>query len=151
MATTARQQRVADEIRKTVTTVLARYVNDPRLQWVSITDVVVSPDLGYARIYYSSLAETVGVAEIDQAFVRAAGLFKKQLSRAIRLRVTPELRFCYDDSLVYGKKMDNLIDQARDADAAVVDSRAQTDEQAEQEADHEKQAQDFNDGRKRLR
>ena len=145
MATTARIYRVSDEIQKTVTKVLAKDISDPRLKWVSITGVDVSKDLSAAKIYYSSLSDEISAEELDRAFDKAKGLFRKYISKEIHLRITPSIRFIYDASLFYGNKMDKLITEAR------LDDKQTIDHSDSEEDSIDNKNQKNKDGRKRLR
>ncbi|MFT6834690.1 MAG: ribosome-binding factor A [Francisellaceae bacterium] len=146
MATISRRHRVADEIQKTITKTLSREINDPRLKWVSITSVDVSGDLSYAKIYYSSLLDKASQEEMAVSFAKAKGLFRKCISREIKLRITPSISFIYDDSMVYGNKMDDLISKARSADEDLI---AQDDSSLDE--DHKEESPERKDGRERLR
>ena len=117
MATSARVQRVADEIQKTIILLLATKVRDPRLKLISITGVDVSKDLSSAKVFFSSINDEVDVAGILKAFNLATGFFRTSIARSINLRVAPKLRFFYDDSLVYGSRMEKLIAKARESDS----------------------------------
>ncbi|WP_119342882.1 30S ribosome-binding factor RbfA [Facilibium subflavum] len=128
MATTARVQRVADEIQKVIVALLAKKVRDPRLRWVSITGVDVSKDLSSAKVYFSSVDKDVQVNDLLKAFESAKGFFRSAVAKQINLRVAPSLRFIYDDSLAYGNKMADLIQKARKDDEKLI-----TSEDADQE------------------
>jgi ribosome-binding factor A len=112
--------RVSDEIQKTVTKVLSREIRDPRLQWVSVTGVEMSKDLSNAKVFFSNLSDDVDIASISQALERSKGLFRKHISKEIHLRITPDISFQYDESLIYGNKMDALITKARDEDKDII-------------------------------
>ncbi|MDC0534615.1 30S ribosome-binding factor RbfA [Francisellaceae bacterium] len=127
MANTARMHRVSDEIQKTVTKVLSREIRDPRLQWVSITGVDVSKDLSTAKVFFSNLSDNVDITSISQALERSRGLFRKYIAKEIHLRITPDISFHYDDSLIYGNKMDALITKARDEDKDIITDKNEND------------------------
>ena len=104
--------RISDAIQQTLVVVLRTKIRDPRLKWVSITDVEVSKDLRCAKVFFSMFPKT-HIQEILKAFEGANGFFRKQISKKINLRIVPNLTFFYDDSLAYGDKIDRLIYQAR--------------------------------------
>lgn len=120
MANTARLHRVADEIQKTLMNVLLKHLRDPRLQWISITSIEMTKDLSAARVYYSTLSDQTDVEAVQQALNKAKGLFRKHISKEIHLRGTPDLFFCYDDSIEYGYKMDSAIAKARTDDKSSI-------------------------------
>ncbi|WP_116963596.1 30S ribosome-binding factor RbfA [Fastidiosibacter lacustris] len=117
MASSSRVARVADEIQKIIVSLLVTKVRDPRLKWVSITAVDVSKDLSYAKVFFSSLNKEVKPEDIVKAFKSATGFFRTSLAKELHLRVAPALCFFYDDSLIYGNKMNELIEKARKEDA----------------------------------
>ena len=120
MANHSRVERVSDEVQKVIVTLLTTKVRDPRLQWVSITDVEMSRDLSYAKVYFSFLDQKTSEKEVLKAFESASGFFRSSLAKTLRLRVAPQLRFFYDDSLNYGNKMETLIKVARQEDETFI-------------------------------
>ena len=120
MATSSRVERVGDEIQKIIVSLLSIKIRDPRLQWISITGVEVSKDLSYAKVFFSSLNTEINPEQMVKAFDAAKAFFRSALARELRLRVAPDLRFFYDDSLAYGNKMNSLIEKARNEDAQFI-------------------------------
>ena len=117
-----RTERVRGHIRKEIAEMLLKQeIRDPRLTgFVSITDVRLSPDLQYATVYFSVVGgETVvtqgedgsvdHVQNCQEALSHAAGFIRGQLGRRIQLRHTPSLRFLPDNSLNYGRRIENLL------------------------------------------
>ena len=89
---------------------IQRQVRDPRLGFVTVTDVEVTPDLRLAHIYVSVMG---GDDEVKQALAglkSATGFFRHELSGALSLRFTPELSFRLDKSLEQGLHIDQLLD-----------------------------------------
>lgn len=120
MASGARVQRVADELQKLIVSALRTKVRDPRLQWVSVTEVEVSKDLSYAKVYFSSIQPDADIGQIEKAFIKSSGFFRSYIAKEIRLRVAPQLRFIHDNSLAYGQEMNALIAQARAEDQSFI-------------------------------
>lgn len=92
--------------------ILRDEVRDPRLQLLTITRVKLASDLGAATIFYSPLGEDPDEArkvELKQAMAAVAGFTRRQLSRRMKLRHTPELRFVLDDSIAEGSQTLALI------------------------------------------
>ncbi|PID34122.1 MAG: ribosome-binding factor A [Thiotrichales bacterium] len=107
----ARSERVAGQIRRDLSMLIREQVKDPRVGMVTLLDVNVSKDLAYAKVWFDVLdAEQSEVAE--KALNNAAGFLRRELGRGLKLRVTPELRFFYDDTQVKGNALSALIDQA---------------------------------------
>ncbi len=107
-----RLHRIGDEIQRIVGQLLVTEVNDPRLQFLSITSVDLSSDLSYAKIFYSSVEEKFNLTKTKEALAKASGFFRKRLAAEIDLRITPKLQFIYDSSLREGQRMSILIDAA---------------------------------------
>lgn len=83
---------------------------DPRVGFVTISGVEVSRDLAQAKIYVTVIEDSKVDVTID-ILNRAAGFFRKELAQRVQLRQTPQLRFIFDNSIVYGNKIDALINQ----------------------------------------
>lgn len=108
-----RVERVAEEVRAALASALLRDVQDPKLALVSINAVKMAPDLGHARVYWALVAPEVNpaaVAAAGKALDRAAGLLRRHVGQAVRLRVVPNLDFVYDESVERGRRLSALID-----------------------------------------
>ena len=105
------QRRVSDLIRTHLTNLLARKVNDPRLQMVTITDVTITPDAIRADVHFSVLGEAEAKAEAQAGLDSAAGWLRRELGRRLRLRNTPQLIFHYDPSLERGEHIASILDE----------------------------------------
>lgn len=116
MAINSRLNRISDAIKHSIITLLHKEVRDPRLKFISITSVEISKDLRYAKVYFSAHNPTFKIDNILQAFKTASGFFRTHISKKLYLRITPMLHFFYDNSLVYGSKMDKLIHRACNTD-----------------------------------
>ncbi len=104
-----RQERMADEIRD----LLARNfqggkLNDPRLEFVTITAVKLSADLQQATVYFRTYTDET-VESAKKGLASAAGFFRRQLGDALDIRRTPELKFQYDNSLENAAKIETLL------------------------------------------
>lgn len=108
MASNNRTRRIAEEIRKIVSTMLINGIKDPRItSMVSVTDVEVTSDLSYAYIYVSILG---GDEESTlEGLKSACGYIRREVGKNIKIRHTPEIIFKVDDSLLKGMYMDQLI------------------------------------------
>ena len=108
MASNNRTRRIAEEIRKIVSTMLINGIKDPRINsLVSVTDVEVTSDLSYAYIYVSILG---GDEESTlEGLKSACGYIRREVGKSIKIRHTPEIIFKIDDSLLKGMYMDELI------------------------------------------
>ncbi len=106
-----RSDRVAQELQKEVALILQREVKDPRIGMVTVSDVEVSSDLAYAKIFVTFLFDhdESAIENGMQGLHKAAPYIRSLLAKAMRLRIVPELRFVYDRSLVEGMRMSNLV------------------------------------------
>lgn len=106
-----RSDRVAQELQKEVAVILQREVKDPRIGMVTVSDVEVSKDLAYAKIFVTFLfdQDEVAVEQGMKGLEKAAPYIRSLVGKAMRLRIVPELRFIYDQSLVEGMRMSNLV------------------------------------------
>lgn len=110
--TRPRPQKVADLIQRELSDILRRELRDPRVGMVTLTAVDVSPDFSHARVLYTCLDRT-HAEEAARGLLRAAGFLRSQLARRIKLYVTPQLRFEYDESIERGDRLHRLIDSVR--------------------------------------
>jgi ribosome-binding factor A len=109
-----RTDRVADHLQRELASLLQFEVRDPRIGMVSITGVDVSKDLGYARVYCTVLGkEDASQAEESMsALNKAVGFMRSQLSRDSTMRMVPQLRFYFDNSVGHGAYLEDLIERA---------------------------------------
>ena len=119
MAKNYRLGRLGEEIRKTVGMMLLTELKDRRLQgrMISVSDVEVSSDGSYATVYLSVMGRNIESGaqeeekkEILTAMKSAAGLIRREIGRAVKVRHVPELTFKIDSSLEYGRHMSKVID-----------------------------------------
>jgi ribosome-binding factor A len=113
MKSTPRQERVADQIRDVVAQAILRDVSDPRLARVHVQAVRLTPDLSQARVFWTCLIPQDDTAVQRQAFGRAldkaAGFFRQQLGKELRLRIVPQLSFEFDTSVERGRAMEAVL------------------------------------------
>lgn len=118
-----RSTRVAEQLRREVGQLLRTSVKDPRAQGASVTEVEVSKDVSYARVYFSQLEDAPEqVKETEKVLNNAAGFLRRELGQIMRMRHVPELKFIYDHSIAEGARMDALISKARERDRQSGDS-----------------------------
>jgi ribosome-binding factor A len=104
-----RAVRIAERIRKELSELLIKEINDPRLQGISITDVEVDRELAYATIYFSSIEGSSRVEEIQAGLEHAQGFLRSELAQRIELRVFPRLRFRYDPTFERAENIERLF------------------------------------------
>lgn len=109
----SRTQRVAQEMQKEIAIILQSEIKDPRVGMTTVSGVEVSRDLAYAKVFVTFLNENTPeqVKTGVQALQDAAGFIRSLLGKGMRLRVVPELTFAFDNSLVEGIRIANLLSQ----------------------------------------
>lgn len=112
MANQQRLRRVADQIQRELSGLLRAELKDPRVGMITLTGVEVSPDLAHAKIFFTTLGDSEGLARTETGLRRAAGFLRSELGHRLKLRVTPELRFVHDASVERGVRLSRLIDDA---------------------------------------
>ena len=112
MANSQRLRRVADQIQRELSDLLRTELKDPRVGMITLTGVEVSPDLAYAKVFFTALGDAQALARTEAGLQRAAGFLRTHLARRVKLRVTPELRFLHDVSVERGVRLSKLIDDA---------------------------------------
>jgi ribosome-binding factor A len=117
-----RQRRVSDELRVQLAELLMHEIKDPRLGFVTVTEVRVSPDLSHARVFISILGGEDEEQSALEALGSAKGFLRREIGRRVRLRHTPELHFEVDRTLDHSDRIEELLLEAalpeQDADAA---------------------------------
>ncbi len=105
-----RPERVAQLMKREVAQILARDLRDPRLSsLVSVTDVEVTQDLSFARVYVSVLEGGMDRDRAIRTLQRAAGFVRHELAPRLGLREVPELRFVLDTSIERGARVEDLL------------------------------------------
>jgi ribosome-binding factor A len=105
-----RQRRGGELIKDVLAEALIRDVSDPRLGFVTITDVVPSPDFAAATVYFTTLTKNQREPS-RRALESARGLLQSRVGRAMRTRNTPHLEFVYDTQQDQARRISRLIDQ----------------------------------------
>jgi ribosome-binding factor A len=127
--TTNRPARVAEEFRHELGAILARGIKDPRVTgFVTITGAKMSPDLKEITVYLSIHAEEKERERTLEGLRAAATFLQREVSRNLRLRYTPHLRFVYDESVARGDRIERLLKEAKAKDAGAPAPVADDDE-----------------------
>ena len=119
MADPARARRVADRIHKTVAQVLERRIKDPRLGFVTITDVRVTGDLQQATVFYTVYGTEGERRRSASALKSATGLIRSEVGKALGIRLTPTIRFQLDSLPTTARSIEDALAQAQARDAAI--------------------------------
>ena len=119
-----RPLQVADRIKEIIANALESRVKDPRLGFVTITDVRVTGDLQQASIFYTVLGDNASREASAAALSSAKGMLRSEVGRALGLRITPSIEFFLDGMSDSASAMNVLIDQMHKADAELAKLRA---------------------------
>ncbi len=117
-----RTERISNLIKHELAEAVTKNLCDPRIGFVTITEVRMSDDLKYARVFYSVIGNSEQCMETQKGLEEARGYLQHHLAQALKLRFTPLLSFAYDPTLEEGGKIDTIIDQIHTKDAS--ESRA---------------------------
>lgn len=112
----ARADRVGVLIQRALSDILKKEIKDPRLKMSCVTEVKLSRDLKYARIFFSAPEGEKNQRDASAGFAQAKGFIKKKLAEELELRYMPEIRFEYDTSFDYGAHIDKLLKAIRAED-----------------------------------
>ena len=104
-----RPERVGEVIRQAVGAFLASEVRDPRIGFVTVTGVKVSPDLSHATVWVSVMGSDEERQRSLEGLASAAGYLRSQLSKQLATRVTPELVFALDRGLQHAERIDRVL------------------------------------------
>ena len=114
----SRSQRVVEQIRRELAELIRLEVKDPRVGFITLTGVEITPDYAHAKVFFTSMTGEQGLDEILVGLRRASGFLRRELGKRIRIHTLPELHFHYDASVERGSRMSQLIDEVVRADEA---------------------------------
>jgi len=112
-----RARKMADLIRQVIAERLQRGLRDPRLGYVTITDVQVTGDLQHSSIFYTVLGDDKERADTAAALTAATGMLRSEVGRNITARLTPSLEFIPDGIPENAAAIEGLLQEARERDA----------------------------------
>jgi len=115
---------MADLIRQILAERLQRGLRDPRMGYVTITDVHVTGDLQHASVFYTVLGDDTERADTERALKAATGMLRSEVGKNITARLTPSLEFVLDGVPENAAAIENLLREARERDAAVEREKA---------------------------
>ena len=107
-----RTHRLSHQLQREIAVLIQNEIKDPRINFITVQDVVVTKDLSIAKVYISSLDSEQSVDVIIEVLTKASGFLRRALGKALTLRKVPELRFYYDDTIVKARELSDLIDKA---------------------------------------
>jgi len=112
MAQGFRPNRVGDQIREELSAMLTRgEVHDPKIGFITLTRVQVSPDLQIAHVYYTSLGDAAARKDTQKALDRATPFLRRQIGGRVQLRRVPELDFRFDESIAHQDRIEQILQE----------------------------------------
>lgn len=118
-----RVRKIADRIKVIVAEMLERRIKDPRLGFVTITDVRMTGDAQNATVYYTVLGDGDVQQETAAALESAKGVLRAEVGKQLGMRTVPSLAFAFDGIPESARQLDEVLARAREADAAVAAAR----------------------------
>jgi ribosome-binding factor A len=106
--------RVGELLREEISHIILREMKDPRIGFVSVTDVEVSGDLRHAKVFISVYGTETEKEETMQGLQKARGYVRKLVGDRIKIHHTPELLFRYDDSIENGVHISEIINDLKE-------------------------------------
>ncbi|RDI47413.1 30S ribosome-binding factor RbfA [Falsibacillus pallidus] len=104
-----RMNRVGEQMKKELGDIIGKKIKDPRIGFVTVTDVEVSGDLQQAKVFITVLGDEEQKENTLKGLAKAKGFIRSEIGQRIRLRKTPELIFEFDESIDYGNRIENLL------------------------------------------
>ncbi len=117
-----RVRKIADRIQVTVAEMLERRIKDPRLGFVTVTDVRVSGDTQHASVFYTVFGEEEQVVSSAAALESAKGLIRSEVGKQLGIRHVPTLEFIHDALPENARHIEELLGKVRESDAAAAAS-----------------------------
>jgi ribosome-binding factor A len=116
MSQGSRPDRVGEELRVELSTLLMREVHDPGIGFITLTRVQVTPDLQQARVYYTTLGDEKARRETVRALRRAAPFLRRRIGGTVRLKRVPELEFVFDKSIEQQDRIEQILQEIHEHD-----------------------------------
>ena len=111
-----RANRVGEQMKKELSDIISRKLKDPRVGFVTVTDVEVTGDLQQAKVFITVLGNDEQKEETLEGLEKANGFIRSEIGQRIRLRKTPEITFEYDESIEYGNRIESIIKKLHEED-----------------------------------
>jgi ribosome-binding factor A len=106
-----RATRVGEQMKKELGEIIGRKIKDPRVGFVTVTDVEVTGDLQQAKVFISVLGNEEQRQNTLKGLAKAKGFIRSEIGQRIRLRKTPEITFEFDESVDYGNRIESLLSE----------------------------------------
>jgi len=114
---TLRANKVGEQMKKELGEIIGRKLKDPRVGFVTVTDVQVTGDLQQATVFISVLGDEEQKENTLKGLAKAKGFIRSEIGQRIRLRKTPEIFFEFDESIDYGNRIESLLNKIQNEQA----------------------------------
>ena len=120
----ARHERIVEALRKELSLIIHDEIKDPRLGFVTITNVELAPDKRFAKVFYSVLGKEEDHKKTKEALDSSLGYVRKLIGEKIKLRFVPELLFSEDRSQEYSVRIEEILNEIKEQDEPKKSTRA---------------------------
>lgn len=107
--------RINHSLVREISYILMTEVKDEDIKFVTITDCKTTNDLSFAKVYFTVLDDKKRETTLE-ALKNASGFIRRELADRVEIRHIPELEFVYDESIEYGKKIEDIIEKIHEED-----------------------------------
>ncbi|HID07255.1 MAG TPA: 30S ribosome-binding factor RbfA [Armatimonadetes bacterium] len=125
--------RVNELLRETISEIILMELRDPRVNFVTITEARVSPDLRHCRVYYTVYGDEQARKRAQEGLEHAANFIRQEVNRRVRLKFIPELHFEFDERIERGMHVIELLDEI----AQEINEDEEWDSESEEEYEEE--------------
>lgn len=112
-----RSDRIAGLFKEEIARMLIKGLKDPRVRSVVITGVRVSNDLRNARVFFTLMNEQGSHEKAQEGLMHARGFIQRELRKRLDIKYTPDLTFAFDQSIEYGRRMERILKELREAES----------------------------------
>ncbi|KGX88593.1 MULTISPECIES: 30S ribosome-binding factor RbfA [Pontibacillus] len=109
-----RANRVGEQMKKELGDIIGKKIKDPRIGFVTVTEVKVTGDLQQAKVYISVLGNDKQKQDTLVGLAKAKGFIRSEIGKRIRLRKTPEITFEFDEAIEYGNRIESILQDLND-------------------------------------
>jgi len=110
----SRHDRVSEALKREIGNIIQFELKDPRLGFITITQVEITPDLRYAKVFFSVLGKEEEYKKTKEALDSALGFIRRLIAQRIRLRLVPEISFKEDRSAEYSIKIQEVLNEIKE-------------------------------------
>lgn len=108
-----RSSQVAEELRKIISMILLREINDPRMGFVTVTRIELTEDLRYARVFYSVLGNEEQKLATQEALSEYMGLIRRMAVERINMKYAMEMKFELDPSIEHSFRIESILEKIK--------------------------------------